>query len=68
LVCLGIHGQMVYVERSTRTVAVKLSSWPYAQHAAHLVDTIRAFDAVSAELRERSSTPEASVPSRRSVT
>ena len=30
LVCLGIHGQMVYVNRATRTVGVKLSSWPDA--------------------------------------
>jgi CubicO group peptidase (beta-lactamase class C family) len=28
LVCLGIHGQMVYVNRRTRVVAAKLSSWP----------------------------------------
>ena len=28
LLCLGIHGQMVFVDRATRTVAVKLSSWP----------------------------------------
>lgn len=35
LVCLGIHGQMVYVHRETRTVAVKLSSWPDQQNAAY---------------------------------
>ena len=28
LVCLGIHGQMLHVNRSTRTVCVKFSSWP----------------------------------------
>lgn len=44
-VCLGIHGQMVVVDRATRTVSVKMSSWPTAQSAAHLVGTIRAFDA-----------------------
>lgn len=44
-VCLGIHGQMVVVDRATRTVSVKLSSWPAAQSPAHLVDTIRAFAA-----------------------
>jgi CubicO group peptidase (beta-lactamase class C family) len=54
LLCLGIHGQMVYVERSTRTVAVKLSSWPDAQHVAHLVDTVRTFGVVGAHLAERS--------------
>ena len=25
---LGIHGQLVYVDRATRTVGVKLPSWP----------------------------------------
>ena len=46
LVCLGIHGQMVYVDRVTRTVGVKLSSWPKAQNTAYLVDTLRAFGAI----------------------
>ncbi|MBU3749390.1 MAG: serine hydrolase [Mycobacterium sp.] len=44
-VCLGIHGQMVVVDRATRTVSVKMSSWPSAQAPPHLVDTIRAFAA-----------------------
>jgi CubicO group peptidase (beta-lactamase class C family) len=50
LVCLGIHGQMVYVNRATRTVGVKLSSWPQAQDVTHLVDTLRAFASVCAQL------------------
>ena len=50
LLCLGINGQMVFVDRATRTVAVKLSSWPTAQDPAHLVDTIRAFAAVGRHL------------------
>ena len=50
LLCLGIHGQMVYVDPATRTVAVKLSSWPEAQNAAHLIDTVRAFGAVGTHL------------------
>ena len=50
LVCLGIHGQMVYVNRTTRTVGVKLSSWPEAQNVTHLVDTLRAFASVCARL------------------
>jgi CubicO group peptidase (beta-lactamase class C family) len=49
--CLGIHGQMVHVDRATRTVAVKLSSWPEAQNGAHLVDTVRAFGAIGAHLQ-----------------
>jgi hypothetical protein len=47
---LGIHGQMVFVDRGTRTVAVKLSTWPTPQDPAHLVDTIRALSAVGREL------------------
>jgi CubicO group peptidase (beta-lactamase class C family) len=50
LLCLGIHGQMVHVDPATRTVAVKLSSWPDAQDASHLIDTVRAFGAVGAHL------------------
>ena len=50
LLCLGIYGQMVYVDRATRTVAVKLSSWPTAQDPALLLDTIRAFAAVGRNL------------------
>jgi CubicO group peptidase (beta-lactamase class C family) len=52
LVCLGIHGQMVYVNRAARTVGVKLSSWPQAQDATYLVDTLRAFGSVSARLND----------------
>jgi CubicO group peptidase (beta-lactamase class C family) len=41
--CLGIHGQMVLVDRATRTVSVKMSTWPPAQDPTMLIDTIRAF-------------------------
>lgn len=44
-VCLGIHGQMIVVDRATKTVSVKMSSWPSAQSPSHLVDTIRGFAA-----------------------
>ena len=50
LLCLGIHGQMVYVNRVTRLVGVKLSSWPTPQHTPSLVDTLRAFGAIGATL------------------
>jgi CubicO group peptidase (beta-lactamase class C family) len=50
--CLGIHGQMLYVDHSTRTVAAKLSSWPDPQNTSHLIDTLRAFGAVSAHLTQ----------------
>lgn len=48
--CIGIYGQLVFVEHATRTVAVKLSSWPWAQYGSALVDTVRAFSAVGREL------------------
>jgi CubicO group peptidase (beta-lactamase class C family) len=50
LVCLGIHGQMVCVDRTSGTVCVKLSSWPDAQNAGYLIDTLRAFGALSVQL------------------
>ena len=50
MLCLGIHGQMVYVNRATRLVGVKLSSWPTPQHTKSLVDTIRAFGSIGAAL------------------
>jgi CubicO group peptidase (beta-lactamase class C family) len=50
LLCLGIHGQLVYVDRAARTVVVKMSSWPDAQHTAYLVDTLRACGAVATHL------------------
>jgi CubicO group peptidase (beta-lactamase class C family) len=50
LLCLGIHGQMVYVSPGTGTVAVKLSSWPHPQSLDMLNDTLLAFDAIGAAL------------------
>jgi CubicO group peptidase (beta-lactamase class C family) len=50
LVCLGIHGQLVYADRAARTVVVKLSSWPDPQHPGYLVDTLRACAALAAHL------------------
>ena len=50
LLCLGIYGQMLYVNPGTGTVAGKLSSWPDAQSPAMLHDTLRAFDAIGAVL------------------
>lgn len=54
LVCLGIHGQMVFVHPATRLVAVKQSSWPSAQDVDHLVDTLRAFRVLGTALAESS--------------
>ena len=53
LACLGIHGQLVYVNRAARTVVVKMSSWPDAQNIARLLDTLWACDAVAATLSGR---------------
>jgi hypothetical protein len=54
LLCLGIHGQMIYVNRPAQVVAAKVSSWPAPQDARMLFSTIAAFDAVSAAVvRER---------------
>jgi CubicO group peptidase (beta-lactamase class C family) len=50
LVCLGIHGQLVYADRATRTVVVKMSSWPDPQHTGYLLDTLRACAALAASL------------------
>jgi CubicO group peptidase (beta-lactamase class C family) len=51
LLSLGIHGQMVYVNRTARVVGVKLSSWPVPQDASMLSVTLRAFDAVAEHMR-----------------
>jgi CubicO group peptidase (beta-lactamase class C family) len=50
LLCLGINGQMLYVDPVTHTVAAKTSSWPTAQSPAMLHDTLNAFDALTAAL------------------
>jgi CubicO group peptidase (beta-lactamase class C family) len=50
LLCLGIHGQMVYINTAANVVGVKLSSWPVPQDPAMLSPTLRAFDAVAGYL------------------
>lgn len=50
LLCLGIHGQMIYVNRAAGVVAAKLSSWPLPQDATKLFPTIAAFDEIAANL------------------
>ena len=50
LLCLGIHGQMVYVNPAAGVVAAKLSSWPTPQHAWKLFSTVAAFDAIAREV------------------
>lgn len=53
LLCLGIHGQMIHVSRRTRTVCVKLSTWPSAQNPSFMQDTLRAFDNLGGVLSGR---------------
>jgi CubicO group peptidase (beta-lactamase class C family) len=55
LLCLGIYGQLVHVTRRTRTVCVKLSSWPTPQNPAYSQNTLRAFDAIAGALAGRPS-------------
>ena len=41
---------LVLVDRATRTVAVKMSTWPTAQEPTYLIDTLRAFAATGRHL------------------
>ncbi|WP_449278150.1 serine hydrolase domain-containing protein [Leucobacter sp. GX24907] len=47
MLALGIHGQMIYMNRVTGVVGVKVSSWATPQDAEKLFWTLRAFDAAS---------------------
>ncbi|OBH86496.1 serine hydrolase domain-containing protein [Mycobacterium scrofulaceum] len=49
VLCLGMCGQMVYVNRAAEIVAAKVSTQPHS-HEPHMLDTLRAFDAVAHEL------------------
>ncbi len=58
LLCQGIYGQLVHVTRRTRTVCVKLSSWPEPQNPGYSQNTLRAFDAIAGALAGRPPTGE----------
>jgi len=60
--CLGIHGQLVHVNRLAGVVAVKLSTWPVPQDPAKLFPVLRAFEAISAALVVEAETASAPVP------
>ncbi|MBV9594292.1 MAG: serine hydrolase [Actinobacteria bacterium] len=47
LLCLGIHGQLIYINRPAGVVAAKLSSWPEPQDAWKLFTTLRALDTIA---------------------
>jgi CubicO group peptidase (beta-lactamase class C family) len=51
LLCLGIHGQMIYINRAADMVAAKLSSWPLPEEPQKLMPVLAAFDAIAAHLR-----------------
>lgn len=51
LLCLGIHGQMIYVNRPAGLIAAKLSSWALPEEDDKLMATIAAFDAVATSFR-----------------
>jgi len=44
---LGIHGQMIYMDRANGIVGVKLSSWPQPQDGSTLMWTLAGFDAIA---------------------
>jgi CubicO group peptidase (beta-lactamase class C family) len=62
VLCQGMRGQMIYVNRAAEMVAAKLSTQADAGDPQMLVDTLRAFDAVAHELAGTTSWPELSRP------
>ncbi len=50
MLCQGMSGQMIYVNRAAEVVAAKLSTQAHLQGAHIMWDTLRAFDAVAHEL------------------
>jgi CubicO group peptidase (beta-lactamase class C family) len=54
VLCLGMCGQVIYVNRGAEMVAAKLSTQPHS-HEPHMLDTLRAFDAAAHELAHSTS-------------
>lgn len=52
LLCLGMCGQMIYVNRAAEMVAAKVSTQPHS-HEPHMLDTLSAFDAIAHRLAGR---------------
>jgi CubicO group peptidase (beta-lactamase class C family) len=50
VLCQGMCGQMIYVNRAAEVIAAKLSTQPDAGDPQMLLDTLHAFDAVAHEL------------------
>ena len=57
LLCRGIHGQLVYVGRRTRTVIVKVSHWPVPVDLARTQDTLRMCDTIAGVLASGGRSP-----------
>jgi CubicO group peptidase (beta-lactamase class C family) len=49
VLCLGMCGQMIYINRAVEMIAAKVSTQPHS-HEPHMLDTLRAFDAVAHDL------------------
>lgn len=50
ILCVGIHGQLVYVDRSAGMVGVKLSSWPLPTDDDRMEKTLAMFGAIATHL------------------
>ncbi len=50
VLCQGMCGQMIYIDRAAEMVGAKLSSQSYAADSSMLSDTLRAFAAIAREL------------------
>lgn len=53
VLCQGMCGQMIYINRAAEVVAAKLST-QQDSHEPHMLDTLRAFDAVAQALAVKS--------------
>lgn len=57
---IGIHGQMLYIDRATQTVGVKLSSDPQPVSLAHQHGTLAMFEAIAEAVPPKPGTAAAS--------
>jgi len=57
VLCLGIHGQMVYINQRAGVTGVKLSTWPTAQNGTAFYDTLGAFEAIAHALSPTAESP-----------
>ena len=57
LLCLGIHGQLIWVDRERDLVIVKHSSWPTPQDLHRLTSTFAAIKSIGDELERTTAWP-----------